>query len=70
MYGWALKHPDIIREIHRAYYDAGSDVATANTFGASAIKLKKMGVTQSVENVNRTGVQIARSVCGKYEITG
>ncbi len=62
---WNLKHPDIIREIHRAYYDAGSDVASANTYGASAIKLKKMGVTQSVEEVNRRGVQIARKACGK-----
>ena len=47
-------------KMHRAYYDAGSDVASANTYGAPAIKLKKMGVTQSVENVNRTGVRIAR----------
>ena len=62
---WNLKYPDIIKNIHRAYYDAGSDVASANTFGASAIKLKKMGVTQSVEDVNRIGVQIARDVCGK-----
>ncbi|MBC2703976.1 homocysteine S-methyltransferase family protein [Desulfobacula sp.] len=62
---WNLKHPDIIMEIHRAYYDAGSDVACANTYGASAIKLKKMGVTQSVEEVNRTGVKIARKACGK-----
>ncbi|MBU8849813.1 MAG: homocysteine S-methyltransferase family protein [Desulfobacterales bacterium] len=64
---WNLKHPDIIMEIHRAYYDAGSDVASANTYGASAIKLKKMGVTQSVEEVNRTGVQIARKVCGENQ---
>ncbi|MDM8538202.1 homocysteine S-methyltransferase family protein, partial [Desulfobacterales bacterium HSG17] len=62
---WNFKHPDIIMEIHRAYYLAGADVASANTYGASAIKLKKMGVTQSVEDVNRTGVQIAREVCGK-----
>jgi methionine synthase I (cobalamin-dependent) len=62
---WNLKHPDIIMEIHRAYYDAGSDVVCANTFGASAVKLKKMGVTQSVEDVNRSGVRIARKVCGK-----
>jgi 5-methyltetrahydrofolate--homocysteine methyltransferase len=62
---WNLKHPDIIREIHQAYYDVGSDVASANTYGASAIKLKKMGVTQSVEEVNRAGVQLAREVCGK-----
>jgi len=61
---WNFKHPDIIRDIHRAYYDAGSDVACANTFGASSIKLKKMGVTRSVEDINRAGVKIAREVCG------
>jgi len=62
---WNLHHPDIIKDIHRSYYDAGSDVASANTYGASAIKLKKMGVTQSVEDLNRTGVRLARQVCGK-----
>jgi len=62
---WNLKHPDIIMDIHQAYYDAGAHVASANTFGASAIKLKKMGVTQSVEELNRTGVQLARKVCGR-----
>lgn len=62
---WNITHPDIILEIHQAYYDAGSDVASANTYGASAIKLKKMGVTHSVEEINRVGVQIAREACGK-----
>jgi len=62
---WNLNHPDIIKDIHRAYYDAGSDVASANTFGASAIKLKKMGVVQSVEALNRAGVRLARGACGK-----
>ena len=62
---WNIKHPEIIMEIHQNYFDAGSDVASANTYGASAIKLKKMGVTQSVEEINRTGVQIARKACGK-----
>ncbi|MCP4722317.1 MAG: methionine synthase I, cobalamin-binding domain-containing protein, partial [Desulfobacteraceae bacterium] len=62
---WNLKHPEIILEIHQNYFDAGSDVASANTYGASAIKLKKMGVTQSVEEINRTGVKIARKACGK-----
>ncbi len=62
---WNIEHPDIIMDIHRAYYEAGADVASANTYGASAIKLKKMGVTQSVEDINRTGVKIARQACGK-----
>ena len=61
---WNLTHPEVIKEIHRAYYDAGSDVATANTFGASPIKLKKMGVTESVEAINRAGVRLAREACG------
>lgn len=62
---WNLTHPDVIRNIHQAYYDAGADVASANTYGASAIKLKKMGMTQSMEAVNRAGVRMAREVCGK-----
>ncbi len=35
---WNLTHPDIITDIHRAYYDAGSNVVSANTFGANALK--------------------------------
>ena len=61
---WNLTHPDIIGEIHQAYYDAGADVATANTFGASPIKLKKMGVSATAEAINRAGVRIAKAVCG------
>ena len=35
---WNLSHPEVIREIHRAYYDAGSHVVSTNTFGASVLK--------------------------------
>ena len=45
---WNLKHPDIIMEIHRAYYDAGSDVASAKNAALAGIwrirdKTKKNG---------------------------
>jgi len=40
---WNLKHPDILLDIHRSYYDAGADVVCANTFGASPINMKKNG---------------------------
>jgi methionine synthase I (cobalamin-dependent) len=62
---WNLTHPDIIRDIHQAYFDAGADVASANTYCASPLKLEKMGVTQSVEDVNRMGVRLAREACGR-----
>jgi len=35
---WNITHPEIIREIHRAYYDAGSNVVSTNTFGANLLK--------------------------------
>jgi methionine synthase I (cobalamin-dependent) len=57
---WNLTHPDRIENIHQAYFDAGADIASANTFGASASKLAKMGVFQSMEEINRAGVRLAR----------
>ncbi len=35
---WNLEFPDRIEKIHRQYYEAGSDIVLANTFGANACK--------------------------------
>ncbi|MBQ7983894.1 MAG: homocysteine S-methyltransferase family protein, partial [Clostridia bacterium] len=35
---WNLTHPDAVTAIHRAYYDAGSNVVSTNTFGANPLK--------------------------------
>ncbi|MBQ3195177.1 MAG: homocysteine S-methyltransferase family protein [Clostridia bacterium] len=35
---WNISHPTEIREIHKAYYDAGSNVVCTNTFGANLLK--------------------------------
>ena len=35
---WNLTHPEVIQEIHRSYYDAGSNVVSTNTFGANLLK--------------------------------
>ena len=35
---WNLTHPEVITSIHQDYYDAGSHVVNANTFGASRLK--------------------------------
>ena len=35
---WNLEHPEVIREIHRRYIEAGSDIVLTNTFGANALK--------------------------------
>lgn len=38
---WNLTHPDIITDIHRQYYDAGSNVVSTNTFGANCLKFSE-----------------------------
>lgn len=35
---WNLSHPEVLRAIHKDYYDAGSNVVSANTFGANSLK--------------------------------
>ena len=35
---WNLEHPEVIREIHRRYIEAGSNIVLTNTFGANALK--------------------------------
>lgn len=38
---WNITHPDIIVDIHKSYYDAGSNVVCTNTFGANLLKFSK-----------------------------
>jgi len=57
-----LIKPDVIIEVHRAYIQAGSDIITANTFGAIETKLK--GTGYSVEEVVQAALANARQAAG------
>ncbi len=54
---WNISHPDIIRDIHREYYDAGANVVSANTFGANLLKFSR----QELEDVIRSAFENARA---------
>lgn len=53
-----IEQPDIIREIHKEYVAAGSQIIYANTFGANRYKLKSGGY--SVEEIIGAGIKIAK----------
>ena len=40
---WNIKRPEDVRDVHIQYLEAGADIVTANTFGASEIKLAGSG---------------------------
>ena len=52
-----LENPQAYIQIHRSYYDAGSDYVVANTFGATRTKLAEWGLDGKIEAVNRAAVQ-------------
>ncbi len=59
-----IEHPDIVRNIHKSYVDAGSQIITANTFQANAYKLKDSPYTP--EEVITAGVRLARESGAQY----
>lgn len=59
---WNLKHPELIREIHRAYFEAGADIVQTNTFGGNRLKLAAHGLDSLVREVNLQGAKIALAV--------
>ena len=59
-----VEHPDVVKKIHRAYIDAGSNFIETNTFGASSIKLSHYGLENRVRELNFAAVKIAKSAAG------
>ena len=60
-----IESPDVVADVHRAYLDAGSDAVLTNTFGASAVALRRHGLADQAAAVNRTGAEIAAQAAGR-----
>src|SRR5438132_9383504 len=55
-----LTQPDVILELHREYFAAGADIATTNTFTATAIGQADYGLQEHVREMNLAGARLAR----------
>jgi methionine synthase I (cobalamin-dependent) len=58
--GWNTVKPDPVREVTKAYVEAGSRIVLANTFRSNRIALASAGMVDEVGRLNRVGVVIAR----------
>lgn len=59
---WNLERPDAVRDIHRRYFDAGSDLVVTNTFGATPLKLSAYGLGDRCREINRAGALLLGAV--------
>src|SRR5438093_6681603 len=60
----AIEHPDALRELHREFLNAGSQVLQALTFFGTREKLNRAGYGGQTEAINAAAVRIAREIAG------
>lgn len=55
----SLDRPDLVRQIHAEYVEAGAEILETNTFGANPVKLSAYGLADRTEEVNRAAATLA-----------
>jgi 5-methyltetrahydrofolate--homocysteine methyltransferase len=61
--------PDVVLGIHRAYFEAGSDVVETNSFGGTPIVLAEYGLQNDAHELNFTAARLARRAAAEYSTT-
>ena len=66
-----ITNPKMVQDVHRAYFEAGSDIIETNTFGASRIKLAEYNLSDKVAEINTAAVQNVKiATDGKVKVAG
>jgi 5-methyltetrahydrofolate--homocysteine methyltransferase len=61
-----LTNPEVIRDIHKQYFQAGADIVETNTFNGSRISQKDYGMEDKIYDINFIGAKIAREVADEF----
>ena len=62
----SITRPDVIKNIHSAYYKAGADIVETNTFSANNISQADYGTEEHCYEMNLAAARIAREVADEY----
>jgi homocysteine S-methyltransferase len=60
-----LTHPQLLRDVHQSFLDAGAQLLIANTFSTGIHNLEAAGLADRFEDINREAVHIVREVVKK-----
>ena len=61
-----LSRPDIIKDIHAAFYKVGCDVVETDTFGATRVVLAEYDLQDKVHEINFAAAKLAREVANSF----
>ncbi|WP_430812515.1 MULTISPECIES: methionine synthase [unclassified Carboxylicivirga] len=62
----SITRPDVIKEIHTQYLEAGSDIIETNTFNATSISQADYDLQEAVWDINYQAAKIAREVADAF----
>lgn len=61
-----LTRPDVIKDIHRKYLEAGADMIETNTFNAQRISMADYRMQDLCREINLAAVRLAREAADEY----
>ena len=61
-----LTRPDVIRDIHRKYLEAGADIIETNTFSSTTVSMADYHVEGYVREINLAAAKLARTLADEY----
>ena len=64
---WNISHPEVIREIHKNYYDSGSNVVNTNTFGANTLKFSINELDEIICHAVKNADEARKASSGEQE---
>lgn len=64
--GLVLTNPELIKTIHRSYFEVGADCIETNTFGGNKLKLSEYGCEERTFEINKKSAELAKDVCREY----
>ena len=65
---WNLINPEAVLEIAQSYINAGPDIISTNSFGASRVKLKQYNLEDYTVDINITAAKISREAAGNDKL--
>jgi homocysteine S-methyltransferase len=63
-----LTQPDMVRNIHNEYLNAGAEIIETNTFGGNSFRLARHGLAEKVAEINRRGAELAREAADAFNL--
>ena len=61
-----LSRPDLVRDIHRGYFEAGADMVETNSFGGSPVTLGEFELQDRAFEINRIAGELAREAAESF----